>query len=52
MGEIITKITIQEKIYHVRGLPVMLDNELADIFGIETKAFNQAVKRNVEIKLY
>lgn len=47
MGEIITKIAIQEKIYHVRGLPVMLDSELADIYGVETKIFNQAVKRNV-----
>ena len=48
MGEIISKISIQEKIYYVRGLPVMLDSELADIYGVETKIFNQAVKRNVE----
>ncbi len=42
----ITKTTIREKIYHVRNLQVMLDSELAEIYGIETRAFNQAVKRN------
>ena len=47
MSKIITQTTIREKIYHIRNLPVMLDNELADIYGIETKTFNQAVKRNI-----
>jgi len=42
----ITKITIREKIYTVRNLQVMLDSELAEIYGIETRTFNQAVKRN------
>lgn len=44
----ITKTTIREKIYHIRNLQVMLDSELAEIYGIETKVFNQAVKRNEE----
>jgi phage regulator Rha-like protein len=44
----ITKTTIREKIYHIRNLQVMLDSELAEIYGIETKIFNQAVKRNEE----
>lgn len=42
----ITRTTIREKIYNVRDLQVMLDSELAEIYGIETKVFNQAVKRN------
>jgi phage regulator Rha-like protein len=46
MNQISAIKTIREKIYHVRGLQVMLDSELSEIYGIETKAFNQAVKRN------
>lgn len=32
----------------VRDMQVMLDSKLADLYGIETKVFNQAVKRNIE----
>ena len=46
MNQILTIKTVKEKIYQVRGLQVMLDNELSEIYGIETKVFNQAVKRN------
>jgi ORF6N domain len=31
-----------------RGHKVLLDSDLADLYGVPTKAFNQAVKRNVE----
>lgn len=37
-----------EKIHLIRGQKVMLDQDLAALYGIETKAFNQAVKRNIE----
>lgn len=40
--------TIQNKIYTLRGLQVMLDRDLAELYGVETKVFNQAVKRNGE----
>ena len=40
--------TIKTKIYFVRGQQVMLDNDLAKIYRVETKVFNQAVKRNSE----
>ncbi|MEA3353168.1 MAG: ORF6N domain-containing protein [Campylobacterota bacterium] len=40
--------TIQDKIYTIRGVQVMLDEDLASLYGVETKVFNQAVKRNVE----
>jgi hypothetical protein len=43
---IIDEHTIQNKIYTLRGLQVMLDRDLAELYGVETKAFNQAVKRN------
>lgn len=48
MNDITTKNTINEKIYLVRNVYVMLDDDLARIYGIETKVFNQAVKRNQE----
>ncbi|VFB16772.1 ORF6N domain [Urinicoccus massiliensis] len=36
--------TIQEKIYFIRGQKVMLDADLAEIYGYETKNFNRQVK--------
>ena len=38
---------IINKIYNIRGQKVMLDSDLAELYGVETKVFNQAVKRNV-----
>jgi ORF6N domain len=38
---------IQNKIYEIRGLRVMLDKDLASIYEVETKVLNQAVKRNI-----
>lgn len=40
-------LTIQSKIHILRKQRVMLDFDLADIFGVETRALNQAVKRNI-----
>lgn len=38
---------IENKIFNVRGLPVMLDSDLANLYQVETKKLNQAVKRNI-----
>ena len=43
-----TEISIQQQILVVRDQRVMLDFELAALYGVETKALNQAVKRNIE----
>lgn len=43
---IIDERTIRDKIYIVRGVKVMLDFELAEIFGYTTRAFNQQVRNN------
>lgn len=43
---VIDERTIRDKIYVVRGVQVMLDFELAEIYGYTTSAFNQQVKRN------
>ena len=40
--------TIHSKIYEVRGQRVMLDFDLAAMYGVETRVLNQAVKRNIE----
>ncbi len=39
---------IQNKIYEIRGRKVMLDFDLAELYNVETRVFNQAVKRNIE----
>lgn len=41
-------ILIQNKIYEIRGQKVMLDRDLADMYGVPTKVLNQAVKRNID----
>jgi len=40
--------TIQNKIYEIRGQRIMLDRDLAAMYGVETKVLNQAVKRNIK----
>ena len=46
--EIMKKDDIQRRIYTIRGVQVMLDSDLAELYGVETKVLNQAVKRNIE----
>ncbi|DAB37667.1 MAG TPA: DNA-binding protein [Sulfuricurvum kujiense] len=50
MNELTTSIgeTIKNKIYTIRGMQVILDSDLAELYDVETKVFNQAVKRNSE----
>ena len=38
---------IQNMIYEVRGQKVMLDSDLAELYGVETKRLKEAVKRNI-----
>lgn len=40
---------IQTKIYEVRGQKVMLDYDIAELYEVETRVLNQAVKRNIDI---
>ena len=39
---------IQQMIYEVRGVKVMLDSDLAVLYGVETKALKRAVRRNIQ----
>ena len=42
------QLDIESKILVIRGQPVMLDRDLAELYGVETRLLNQAVKRNLE----
>jgi hypothetical protein len=39
---------IQGMIFTIRGLQVMIDRDLADVYGVENKRLNEQVKRNIE----
>lgn len=45
---LINEETLQERIYMIRGQKVMLDVDLAELYGYETKNFNRQVKNNIE----
>ena len=45
---IIDEQILKDKIYLIRGVQVILDSDLAEIYGYTTKAFNQQVKNNIE----
>ena len=42
------QIKIEDKIMVIRGQHVMIDRDLAELYGVETRSLNQAVKRNIE----
>lgn len=44
--DVVKKVLIDDKIFIIRGIQVMLDRDLAELYEVETRALNQAVKRN------
>ena len=46
--ENVTAQTIENKIFTIRGVQVMLDKDLAELYEVETKRINEQVKRNIE----
>ena len=42
------QIKIEDKILVIRGQQVMLDRDLAELYGVETKRLNEQVRRNIE----
>lgn len=44
----ITPATIESRIFTIRGIQVMLDSHLAEMYVMETKLLNRAIKRNKE----
>lgn len=47
-GNIVPADLVAQKICRVRGHKVMLDRDLAELYGVETRMLNQAVRRNIE----
>jgi len=47
-GSIVSTELIADKIHIVRGNKVMLDRDLAELYGVETKQLKRAVKRNAD----
>lgn len=48
MGKLISEEAIEQRIFIIRGQKVMLSIHLAELYEVETRALNQAVKRNIE----
>jgi hypothetical protein len=48
MNDLIPIERIESKIYLIRGQKVMIDRDLADLYGVPTKRLNEAVKRNIQ----
>ena len=48
MSNEMTYTKIEKMIYHLRGQKVMLDSDLAELYGVETKRLNEQVRRNIE----
>jgi hypothetical protein len=46
-NNLLTKAEIENRIYSIRGVQVMIDSDLAEMYNVEAKALNQAVKRNI-----
>ena len=44
----VTEEYLKEKLYEIRGKRVLLDADLAEIYGYDTKGFNRQVKNNIE----
>ena len=47
LSNILPDEVVISKIYHIRGFNVMIDSDLADIYGIETKRLKEQVRRNI-----
>ncbi len=48
MSDIVSVETIAGKIHAIRGVKVMLDTDLAELYDVETKVLKQAVRRNMK----
>jgi len=48
MGDLVSHMSIEDKIFTIRNVQVMLDRDLAKLYGVETRVLKQAIKRNIE----
>ena len=47
-NEIIQIDSIQNRIFTIRGIQVMMDRDLAEVYSVETRRLNEQVKRNID----
>jgi hypothetical protein len=47
MSELAAAYRVEQKIFFIRGMKVMLSHDLAELYGVETKNLNKAVNRNL-----
>ncbi len=48
MRDMVSRQDVQGRIYRIRGQQVMLDADLAELYGVETKQLKRSVRRNIE----
>ena len=46
--EVVVTTPVESRIMSIRGNQIMIDRDLAELYGVETKRLNEAVKRNIE----
>ena len=46
--EVVVTTPVESRIISIRGKQIMIDRDLAELYGVETRVLNQAVKRNME----
>lgn len=47
--EVVVTTPVESRIMSIRGNHIMIDRDLAELYGVETKRLNEAVKRNIEL---
>ena len=47
--EVVVTTPVKSRIMSIRGNQIMIDRNLAELYGVETKRLNEAVKRNIEL---
>ena len=46
--QVLKNIVVDDKIFIIKGMQVMIDKDLAELYNVETRVLNQSVKRNIE----
>ena len=47
--EVVVTTLVESRIMSIRGKQIMIDRDLAELYGVETKRLNEAIKRNIEL---
>lgn len=47
--EVVVTTPVESQIMSIRGKQITIDRDLAELYGVETKRLNEAIKRNIEL---